>query len=477
MNALINNFASADSKIAKAVRSLITITQNEPRDYRLMVRTPKESEPVIGMYAAEAQVILTLLDMAYNELVGTLNRVPRKDQIAVADRGRTLSEFDEEYNGNDEPEETYLSIEEQQEFAATAASMVHRYAEHIAAIKDGGAAWIVNGFSQPSWIAADPKDTTLEITPRNLPDLIKQGKVKRVTAHVSGRLASFKQWCETQLKSDWINVDWKAAIAYASVMMEKCPTVDVNDARDFIGAWAQQTPRNKTQTRLEIAITRVANRKWFGIELELQKGNAYISPASMLLASYSPNFAEAKAELFDSAEWQAALFTKLAEITESYAPQVDSMPIAERELIRQKARKAGHDMQQMLLLMPADLVEAFNASDEYEDFTMAKAVWEDTQAAKAIMRDAQRQVKIHSLAQAAQLNEETRKAAQALLDSLKPKATVVEAAPKTTSKAKAKAKVTKVPAVDAKPKAKKPTLKNVAGASTMPVLNTKGLRH
>lgn len=280
MNTLINNFKTVDNKaVAEAVKKLIGAPAQQAKDFRLTVVTPDDQLPEgKGQYAVEAHVVLGLIDTAYAEIVSWANRTPRTDSIPVAERGRHLSGMDDQYDGadSDAPKPlTERDIAEELNTAIYCAASVKRYAEHIAAIKDGGAQWLA-GFDVDAWVATDEKDeATVEMLKKpgtDISKLITEGKIKRVKTHSDSRLVSFNAWCDKQLALEYPSVEWKAKIAMARVQNIVLPNVDVNTACNFIGDWASKSAFGRDTSRLEDAAKRVANRKYLSLAYAIESG-------------------------------------------------------------------------------------------------------------------------------------------------------------------------------------------------------------
>lgn len=273
-NALMN-FAAANTTVSATIAKLFAIKPIKAADFRLSVVRPDDVvEEGLGQYQLESPVVVALLDTAYAEVVSAACATERRDAIPQADRARSLSGYDETYDGQDEPEATEHTLEELLQAAIDRASIVLRYARHIASIKDGGAQWIT-GFDVDKYVANDPKDEeAVAICARNgdVSQLIIDARVTRVTEHVKNRLPSFHDWCDAGRRQEWASVEWKAKLAMAMVQGVEVPDAPVNTALDYIGEIVADSAFNRDTSRLEDAITRVANKRYLTIAYALGDG-------------------------------------------------------------------------------------------------------------------------------------------------------------------------------------------------------------
>ena len=274
MNALIN-FASTNATVANTIAKLFALKPAKPTAFRLSVCAPDDVvEEGAGQYALEAPVVVALLDTAYAEIVSAATATERRDAVPVAERGRSLSDFDAQYDGAEEPEATEETLEERLQSAIDRASIILRYAHHIASIKDGGASWIT-GFDVDKYIAIDPKDEEAETLCRrngDISQLIIDNRVMRVSEHVKNRLPQFNEWCDEGRRQEWASVEWKAKLAMARVQNIEVPDCPVNTAMDYIAEIVGDSAFNRSTTRLEDAITRVANSRYINLAYALQDG-------------------------------------------------------------------------------------------------------------------------------------------------------------------------------------------------------------
>lgn len=273
MNALMA-FASTNTAVAQTIASLFKIEAQAPAKFRLAVVVADDvAEEGAGQYGLEAPVMINLLSSAYAEIVSAATRTTRKDDIPQADRARSLSGFDDTYDGAEEPELTEIDLETDLEKAITRASVISAYAHHIAAIKQGGAEWIL-GFDVDKYVANDVQDeeaTALCLKPEaDLSQLILENRVQLVKEHVGNKLPSLKTWCEEQRRNEFTSPEWKAKVARTMVQgieLDSCP---VNTAMEYIGDIVAGSAFNRSTTRLEDAITRVANNRYLGLAYALQ---------------------------------------------------------------------------------------------------------------------------------------------------------------------------------------------------------------
>lgn len=280
---VITNFAHTNNVIAAAIKKLMDVECKKANTFRLSVPTPDDTQQEgTGQYKFEAPVILAVLDTAYAEIVSLANRTTRKDaQIALHDRHRHASGWDDQYDGQDEPEETEQSIESQLIDAIDRAEVVLRYAKHIAAVKQGGAEWLA-GFEVDKWVPVpgltDDKDGkfTLEevmracISEVGLYEHIKMGRVQKVRSVVENRLLGFNEWCDQQIHRKGVDEGWKNKCAYARICDIHIHDVPVNTAMDYIGDIVLGSAFNRLTTRLEDAVTKVANSKYLGLAYAIQ---------------------------------------------------------------------------------------------------------------------------------------------------------------------------------------------------------------
>ena len=349
----ITNFAHTSTIISKTISKLLEVTPAAPKTFRLSVATPADvAGEGIGQYKVEAPVVAALLDTSYAEVVSAANRVPRKDSIPVADRGRSLSGYDDKYDGAEEPEETEETLEEQLQAALDRAAVVLRYGKHIASIKDGGAEWLL-GFEVDKWVPTpgltdDPDgkytlDEVLRACTANtgLARHIKEGRVTRVKSVVDNKLPQIKEWINNQLFRDGIAESWAQKLAYASVLGLRIDDVEVNVAKSYIGDIVTRSAFRRETTRLEDAISRVANRRYLGLAYLLNEQALLQKPSDSEIAKavakawpflqYSSLLQQDVAEVKASDEYQDWLLQKDLE-TAKEAAQRDL-----RQAMREKA--------------------------------------------------------------------------------------------------------------------------------------------
>ena len=274
MNALMN-FASKNAAVANTITALFALKPAKPADFRLSVLAPDDVvEEGSGQYALEAPVVVALLDTAYAEIVSAATATERRDSTPVAERGRSLSGYDDTYDGAEEPEATEQTLEEQLQSAIDRASIILRYGKHIASIKDGGASWIT-GFDVDKYIARDPKDeeaTAICLRNGDISQLIIDARVTRVSEHVKNRLPQFNDWCDAGRRQEWASVEWKAKLALARMQNIEVGDCPVNTATDYIAEIVAGSAFNRSTTRLEDAITRVANSRYIRLAYALNDG-------------------------------------------------------------------------------------------------------------------------------------------------------------------------------------------------------------
>ena len=321
MNA-IANFNHNSSIIAKTISKLMAVEPAATKTFRLSVATPADvAAEGVGQYKIEAPVIAALLDTAYAEIISAANRVPRNDSIPVAERGRSLSGYDDQYDGAEEREETEESLEEQLQSALDRAAIILRYGRHIASIKDSGAEWLL-GFEVDKWVPTtgltdDPDgkftlDEVLRACAANagLARHIKEGRVCRIKSVVDNKLPQIKEWINTQLSRDGIAESWAQKLAYASVIGLHIDDVEVNIAKSYIGDIVTRSAFRRETTRLEDAIARVANRRYLGL--------AYMLNEQALLQKPSDNeIAKAVAKAWPFLQYSSMLQQDIAEVKAS----------------------------------------------------------------------------------------------------------------------------------------------------------------
>lgn len=446
---VISNFAHTSSIIATAVAKLMAIKHTKPNTFRLSVAAPNDVQPEgTGQYRMEAPIILAVLDTVYAEIVSLANRTTRKDaQIALHDRHRYASGWDDQYDGQDEPEETAESIEEQLINAVDRAEVVLRYAKHIAAIKDGGAQWLA-GFEVNKWVPVpgltdDPAGKfTLEqvmqacITETNLYEHIKMGRVQRVTSVVENRLLGFNDWCDAQIHRKGVDDGWKNKCAYARTCDIHLHDIPVNTAEEYIGDIVLSSAFNRTTTRLEDAVAKVANNNYLRIAYAIQH-----SAAATTVNKREIDKAMAKA-------WEFLPYSTMLQID----------------------------------------ITAVKASEEWQDHQLDLDVKAAEEEAKRDFRAAMREQAMFNIEKRAVEIQSTCEQAErirALLakqreELFAPKPTEADLEAEKAAKAKREAAAKKAAETRAKNKAAKEAAKHLKGvhkASNKPVLNTSGTRH
>ena len=311
-NALFQ-FASETTIVRETIGKMFKVEHSDPSSYRLSVATPFDKQQSIeGMYNVEAAVMLPLLDTVYAEIVSAANRETRANAtIPVADRGRSLSGYDDQYDGAEDPEITDDDLENDLDNAIARAGVVLGYMTHIANIKDGGAEWL-KGFEVSKWIAKDPKDeaATLkcQLPGADLSNFIHEGRVMRVKERVKNRIITLDTWIEQQLAREGTSPEWKNKLAMCRVQQLHVEATDVSTAKDYIGDIVNDSAFNRDTTRLEEAIARVSNRKYMALTNALNNGirNEIIKTfkAAYPTLCYSSMLVTDLNELNESPEWQ-----------------------------------------------------------------------------------------------------------------------------------------------------------------------------
>lgn len=442
MTNVIAQFAHSSSVISNAVTKLmaIGIAHKAPNTFRLSVATPNDVQPEgTGQYRMEAPVIVALLDTVYAEIVSAANRTTRKDvQIALHDRHRHASGWDDQYDGSDDPEETEESIEEQLINAVDRAEVVLRYAKHIAAVKDGGAQWLA-GFEVDKWVpveglSAEEHELIAKacLAETNLADHIKMGRVQKVRTVVENRLLPFNEWCDRQIHRKGVDDGWKNKCAYARTCDIHLNDIPVNTAEEYIGDIVLSSAFNRLTTRLEDAVAKVANTNYLRVAYTLTHN----------IAATTVNKREIDNALKKSWEFLA------------YSP-----------------------------MLQADVKEV-RASDEWQDYQLDRDVEEAEKEAKRDERQAYRELAMFNIEKRALAIAETRSKADSIR-ALIAKERSELLAPKPAAqpdevKAKRAAAAKKAAETRAKNKAAKEAAKHVKGihkASNKPSYNTNGVRH
>lgn len=330
----------------------------------LPTKSPKEFDlQNFGSPAAEIQVVRRLLDTAYSEVVSLINQVPRKDSIPVADRGRSLSDFDSEYDGTEEVESTFDSIEAQLELAIINAAVVHRYAQHLGAVKQGGAEWAINGFvSSPEWVAIDPKDTQAVQVCHEKGDQLcawiaaGDNRIELKSEYVRPVIKSFGQWLtDTFAKANKTKV-WSQKLAQAIAVADNetkgLMSVEIDVAKASIHRWAALPAFNRNTSRLEEAVASAADTKW---RFDFSKAQLPSSAVAWLLLPYSPKFQQDRADFQQSQELMDA---------------ITALMDAQREALTSdrlvEARKAAKHIATLLSFATEEVRELVTESDAAE---------------------------------------------------------------------------------------------------------------
>lgn len=445
---VISNFAAANTTIAAAIAKLMAVTHVSPKNFRLSVITPDDVvEAKDGQYQIEAPVLIALLDTAYAEVVSLLNRTTRKEQtIALHDRHRYASGWDDTYDGNETAEETEESIECQLGDALDRAAVILRYMKHVASIKAGGAEWLA-GFDVDKWVPVvgltdDPKGTfTVEdvahacTTETNLWVHIQMGRVQKIHSVVDNRCLHLKPWLRAQLARKNQDDAWRNKLAYALVCDVEVEDIPVNTAVEYIGDIVSRSAFNRHTTRLEDAMRRVANSAYFRL--------GYAINAELIALKPTPRNVE-----------------KALKKAYSYLPYSEALQ--------------------------AD-IKITRASPEWEDYQLDMDVRTAENEALRDERQALREMAMFNIEKRAIAIAETRSKADSiraliatqraeLLAPKVPQPSEEELAARAAKKeaAKAKAAATRAATRAAKEAAKQ--TKGIVGTSKMPRLNTKGLR-
>lgn len=447
MSNIISNFSSSNTIIAAGISKLLEVKVKDAKTFRLSVPAANDVMPEgSGQFKMEAPVLIQLIDTAYAEIVSAANRVTRKDQlIPLNDRHRHNSGWDDQYDGSDEPEETEQSIEDQLVNAVDRAEIIVRYAKHIAAIKQGGAEWLA-GFEVDKWVPVEGlqgeelkavmKACVAEV---NLSEYIQLGKVKKVRSVIENRLLSFNEWCAKQIARKNQDEAWKNKLAYARTLDIVVHDVPVNTACEYIADIVSGEAFNRTTTRLEDAVRRVAN-------------NAYLRLAYALQAEI------------------AATTVSKRNVDKALAKGFEFIPYSDK--------------------LQGDIAEV-KASDEWEDYALAQEVEQAERDAKADMRTAIREQAMLGLQKRSLEIAELRNQAQGIRaliakqreEMLTPKPSEDELKAKAEAEAAAKAKkeaaAKKAAETRAKNKAAKEAAKQTKGvhkASNKPTYNPQGSR-
>lgn len=267
----LSHFGNSNETIRKLVERCFNTQPLESKDFRLAVETPDDdAEPIRGQYGLEASVMLQIRNTAFSEIVSAANAETRKDAtIPVGDRGRSLSGYTDIYDGSDEPEVDHAALETNLDEAITRAEMVCKYMDHIASIPKGGAEWL-KGFRVSTWVPTETEDEAVKVAiaaKADLSEFIAQGRVKKGYETIDNRLISFNEWCAQALKNPKTQGEWRNRLAYARMLniTVDWAHVPVNNAMDYIGDTVRRPAFNRTKSRLQEAIERVANAKYFNL--------------------------------------------------------------------------------------------------------------------------------------------------------------------------------------------------------------------
>lgn len=267
----LSHFGHANATIAKMVKHCFDTAPLSSKAFRLAVDTPDDdAEPILGQYALEASVLLECRNTAFSEIVSAACAETRKDTtIPVAERGRSLSGYTDQYDGQDEPEIDQSALETNLDDAIVRAEMICKYMDHIASIPKGGAEWL-KGFRVSTWVPTEVDDEAVKIAISAKADLskfIEEGRVTRGWETIDNRLISFNEWCAQALKNPKTQGEWRNKLAYARTMNISLDWahVPVNNAMDYIGDTLNKPAFNRTKSRLQEAVERVGNKKYFNL--------------------------------------------------------------------------------------------------------------------------------------------------------------------------------------------------------------------
>jgi hypothetical protein len=439
----ITNFAHTSSIIAAAVAKLMDTPVRDPKQFRLSVATPDDvAEEGTGQYRVEAPVVLALLDTAYAEIVSAATRTTRKDaQIALHDRHRHASGWDDQYDGSDDKEVTADDLKNALVETVERAEVVLRYAKHIAAVKAGGAEWLA-GFEVNKWVPTPDLDPTLLdevmqacITETGLATHIKLGRVTKVRSIVENRLMPFNDWCDQQMNRKGVSDQWKNKLAEARTCDIHLHDIPVNTACEYIGDLVLGHAFNRDTTRLQDAIIKVANNNYMRISYAIQNN-------------------------------VAATTVNKREIDNAFKKTWDFIPYSS--------------------MLQADIKEV-KASEEWADHQLKLDIESNKRAAQESLRQAMREQVMFDIEKQAievqatmsQANELRALLAKQRAELYTPKPTEVDEAAEQLKQAKRKAAAEKAAATrkaKAEAKAQAAQLIGIVGTSTMPKLNPKGVR-
>lgn len=405
---VITNFNSSNTIIAAAVAKLMSVKAVDPKTFRLSVATADDVMPEgTGQFKLEAPVVLQLIDTAYAEIVSVANRITRKDQlIALHDRHRHNSGWDDIYDGSEEPEETEQSIEEQLIDAIDRAEVILRYGKHIAAIKAGGAEWLA-GFEVDKWVPVEGlSDDELLVVQQacvsevGLSKFIELGKVKKVRSVVDNRLLGFNEWCNVQIHRKGQDEGWKNKLAYARTLGIVLSDIPVNTACEYIGDIVLSEAFNRPTTRLEDAVRRVANNRYINVAYTIQNELAATTPnrraidkamaKSWEMLCYSDMLQKDIAEVKKSDEWQDYQLDLDVKAAEEEAKQdfrqamreQAMFAIEKRALEIQKIRSQAENIRAMLAKERSELLQAAPVEDDSAAKAEAEAKAKRAAAAK-----------------------------------------------------------------------------------------------
>lgn len=278
MNALINNFKSSNKTIAATVAKLVGVTYNPV--YRLAlpavdVRAVEGS----GQFDMEMDVTLELLNASYWELSAAINsEEDDKSPVFGRDKNPQASCYKPEEDGGNATDEKRVTKDQRIERAIAAAAMVYRYASHLAKIDGAGLGRYLHGSTRTTWAAVKESDTeAVEAckTNVNLHKMILDGRVVKTTVSYAPKIKSYEQWCKDQMTSAKVNDGLKAYIASAQVAQVEVPDTSNETFMKMMASWADDINQKHNETRLNLAVKRVANTQWFFTKTEL--GRAELS--------------------------------------------------------------------------------------------------------------------------------------------------------------------------------------------------------
>lgn len=269
-----------------------------------------------GMPKVEADITTELLNIAYNEVVFLLSSDSKElDNTPQADRNRAHQQNEQCDTGT---KAHPMSDEDRLDLALGAGHMAYTWAEHLSRMKGEKLAWIKDGFTTKNWEAVDPKDEGIvEICAKDgkeLQDLIASGdnRIHLVEHHVRGKLRNFGDYLDAQFeRTDAEKAPkWRKRLAMAkrlagnSIRGHEGVAIDTVKSQFF--TWANEYPfAGAEKTRLETAVERVANRK-FWYEVKNKVNNLAIfekyQAKNYTLLCYSPELKAAQLEFVESQE-------------------------------------------------------------------------------------------------------------------------------------------------------------------------------